>query len=90
MSLDRDGCNLQSYWLVEACNHKVIILVSFQNDEERKEWIAPNECGGVTKSLLAGRGRRALGGGEADSHYHHVAEPNPFSPLLSSPVLYKD
>lgn len=54
--------------LAEAYNHKVMVLVSVQNDEERMEWIAENECGGVKKPLLAGRGRKALSGGEADSH----------------------
>ena len=49
--------------------------------------MAENDCGGVRKSPLAERGRRAVCGGEADAHYHHVAEPNPSSPLLSSPAL---
>lgn len=43
---------------------KQVFIFSFQNDEERKEWVAENECGGVRKSPLAGRGRRAVSGGE--------------------------
>lgn len=43
---------------------KFFFSYSFQNDEERKEWIAENECGGVRKSPLAGRGRRAVSAGE--------------------------
>lgn len=31
-----------------------------------------------------------VGREEADSHYHHVAEPNPFSPLLFSPALCEE
>lgn len=42
------------------------------------------------KCLLAGRGRRTLSCGEADSHNRHVAEPNPFSALLCSPALCKE
>lgn len=52
--------NCKSTVLVEGHNPEVVILLSFQNDEESQVRIAANECGGVLKSLLAGRGRTAF------------------------------
>lgn len=38
------------YCLVVGHNPEALILVSFQNDEESKGWIAENERGGVSKA----------------------------------------
>lgn len=65
-----------------------MFFFSSQNDEEKKEWVAENECGGVRKSPLAGRGRRAVSGREG----RRLILPtimwlNQIPSLLSTPLL---